>query len=169
MWLPNRAFLKLNSQWIWLFTLLLPYFPASSKVLRSPDLKRSWRPSKCISVLMRKPHIQGAIFTQLEKLRKIVFFSLSVDWHLDINQRICSATWLEFLLLLLLKIKQNKSMFPPFWRTRENASWILKSGDQLCLTAPSLGYGAWNPDVPRPNFWDYQSLGNTFFLSEIGK
>lgn len=150
---------------------LLPHFLASSKVLKSLGLKKSWRPSKCISVLMREPlspHPSSCTCSAWKVLRKRVFFSFSVDWHLDINQRICSATWLGFFVVVKNKAKQ-KYVSPFFWRTQENASWTLKSGNQLCLTAHSLGYGEWNPDVPMPDFWDCQSLGSSFLLLEIGK
>ena len=32
-----------------------------------------------------------------------------------------------------------------------------------------LGTMSSNPDIPKPNFWNYHSLGNSLLPSEVGK
>lgn len=146
------------------FTQCQSCFLTSSGILASLGLKRSWRPSSAFLFWWEKPHPSSYTGSAWKALRKRVF-PFSVDWHLDRDDGICSATWLDFF------VRNKTSVCLPFsCRTQGNASGTLRSGKQWCDSS-CLGT-LWmmpNSDVPRPNFWNYHALGNSSRLSEIGK
>lgn len=100
-----------------LFTHCLPHFPASSKVLKSLGLKRPWRPSKCISVLMREPlphpHPRSCTCSAWKILRKRAFFSLCwLTFRYKPENLFCHLT--GFFVAVVVKNKTKQKYLSPF-------------------------------------------------------
>lgn len=134
---------------------------------RIPRFEKVLKAIECISVLLWETLSKQLYWFSLKSFKEK---GLSSFCWLAFRYRPWNlfCTGLDFFVQN--KTKQNKCMSAFSWRTQGNASWPLTSGKQWCDSS-CLGT-LWmmpNSDVPRPNFWNYLSLGTSSCLSEIGK